>query len=863
MKNYDPKFIEAKWQKKWARAGHSKPKIAQRKYYILDMFPYPSGDGLHVGHVENYTATDILARFMRMRGYSVLHPIGWDAFGLPAENFAIKTGVHPEKKTHENIRNFTRQIKSLGMSYNWEHEIDTSSPEYYKWTQWMFLFLYKNGLAYKKKARVNWCPSCQTVLANEQVENGKCERCKSEVTQKDLEQWFFRITDFVEDSRAKTGKKINGLLSGLKKIDWPSSTKTAQENWIGRSKGEILKFKIQNSKNFKESKCIEVFTTRLDTIFGCTYAVVAPEHPLVTKSFNFQNKEEVKKYLEKTEKKTDLERTELAKEKTGVKLEGVEAINPLTGEKVPIFAADYVLGAYGTGAVMAVPAHDERDFEFAKKYRLPIKTVVVSNEKEYQTSGVKQQKNAKEVYIEDGVLTNSGEFTGLTSSEAREKMAKWLERKKLGTKKTQYRLRDWLVSRQRYWGASIPIIYCRTCSEIKNQKSKIKNANQNAKLKKISELEETEIGGVKHIVIPVPENQLPVKLPKDVDFRPTGESPLTRSKSFHRVKCPICGKKARRESDTLDTFVCSSWYYLRFADPTNKTKFADSKKLAKYLPVDFYMGGAEHTVLHLLYARFFTKALAKYGLLNFDEPFLKLRHQGIVLAEDGRKMSKSLGNVVNPDQVVKEFGADTLRLYEMFMGPLEDMKAWNMGSIVGLRRFLEKVWNLQKKVSGVRYRVSGGKNIENLLHQTIRKVTNDIENLKFNTAISSMMILANAMEKESTLSIKSYSLLVQLLSPFAPHISEELWSRLGMGNKGYIFFERWPKLNQKLLVFENVEIIVQINGKLRGKISVAAGNSEDDVKQMALANPRVAVHIADKEIRKVIYIKDKLLNLVV
>jgi leucyl-tRNA synthetase len=840
MKAYHPQSIETKWQKEWNRSGYPKPKTAQQKYYILDMFPYPSGDGLHVGHVENYTATDILARFMRMRGYAVLHPIGWDAFGLPAENFAIKTGVHPEKKTHQNIKNFTRQIKSLGMSYDWEREIDTSSPEYYKWTQWMFLFLYKNGLAYKKKARVNWCPSCQTVLANEQVVDGKCERCKSEVVQKDLEQWFFKITDFVEDTRSQTGKKISGLLSGLKKADWPNSTKAAQENWIGRSEGATVKFSLVipneaspkageveeslsgSSRRFApqdDAYYIEVFTTRLDTIFGCTYVVVAPEHYLLANSeLQIMNWDKIKKYLDATKKKTDLERTELAKEKTGVKLEGIEAVNPFTGEKVPVFVADYVLGTYGTGAVMAVPAHDERDYEFAKKYNIPIRETIVSDAK---------LKNINEVFIEDGILVNSGEFTGLTSQEAREKMTVWLEKKKLGNKKVNYRLRDWLISRQRYWGAPIPIIYCEHCG-----------------------------------MVPVPEKDLPVKLPKDVDFRPTGESPLQRSKSFHQVKCPVCGKKARRESDTLDTFVCSSWYYLRFADPQNTKKFADPKKLKKYLPVDFYMGGAEHTVLHLLYARFFTKALAKYGYLNFDEPFLKLRHQGMVLAEDGRKMSKSLGNVVNPDQVVVEFGADTLRLYEMFMGPLEDMKAWNTGSIVGLKRFLDKIWNLKSKIKTQKSKLQlKNQKLEILTHQTIKKVTEDIENLKFNTAISSLMIVVNAMEKEHHLSLITYQSLLLLLSPFAPHITEELWFQLG--NKKSIFLEKWPKWDKKKIIAETVNIAVQVNGKVRAVLTAEAGANEESVKSLALQDEKVAARLSGKEIVKVIYVPDKILNFVV
>lgn len=954
---YSPKSIEKKWQKEWEKNGHPKPKGKKGEYYILDMFPYPSGDGLHVGHVENYTATDIYARFKRMNGYSVLHPIGWDAFGLPAENFAIKTGIHPDKKTHQNIKNFMRQIKSLGISYDWEREIDTSSPEYYKWTQWMFLFFYKNGLAYKKKAHVNWCPKDATVLANEQVVDGKCDRCGTEVVQKDLEQWFFKITDFVENTKSVSGKKVTGLLSGLEKVDWPSSTKAAQANWIGRSEGAEVKFKITNSE-----LPITVYTTRIDTIFGCTYVVVAPEHPLLRNiEQRISNIEEVREYLEQTKKKTDLERTELNKDKTGVKLGGVEAVNPFTGESVPVFVADYVLGNYGTGAVMAVPAHDERDYAFAKKYNLPIQHTVAPyvqltgalapldgkkttrkecatafikhpTEKKYlvlqwpggaagfvgggvedgETAeeaiirevkeetgfqnfsvvetimphlyghGYKLRKNVNcfdhdtvfmielddlgrekseedngdhqtvwldevevgkmisldhhrfmweyyleelEIFCEDGILVNSGKFTCLKSAEAREKMITWLEEKKLGAKKVNYRLRDWLISRQRYWGAPIPIIYCDDCG-----------------------------------TVPVPEKDLPVKLPTDVDFRPTGESPLARSKSFQRVKCPRCGKKARREADTMDTFVCSSWYYLRFADPKNTRKFADPKKIERYLPVDFYMGGAEHSVLHLLYARFFAKALAQHGYVGFDEPFMKLRHQGMVLAEDGRKMSKSWGNVVNPDTVVADFGADTLRLYEMFMGPLEDMKAWNTGSIVGLRRFLEKVWRLSQKTINKK-QSTGSKEIESLLHQTIKKVTEDIEELKFNTAISSLMIFVNALEKESEISESVFETLLIVLAPFAPHITEELWSQLG--NKKSLFLAEWPQWNKKKIVIDTVKVPVQVNGKVRAILEVSATADEKTVRELALADEKVKFYTEGKALRKVIYVPGRILNLVV
>lgn len=811
MKQYEPQKIEGKWQKVWAKQGLPKKAGKKGKYYILDMFPYPSGDGLHVGHVENFTATDILARFKRFQGADVLRPMGWDAFGLPAENFAIKTGIHPSKKTLESIKNFKRQMQSIGLSYDWSREINTSSPEYYRWTQWMFLFLYKNGLAYKKKAKVNWCDKDATVLANEQVIDGKCDRCGSVVVQKDLEQWFFKITDFVEPTKSKDGKKVSGLLSGLDKIDWPESTKAAQKHWIGRSEGAEVVFYVADTEEE-----IRVFTTRLDTIYGCTYVVVAPEHELVKKlESHISNLAEVKKYLTVTKKKTDLERTELNKEKTGVCLQGIEVVHPFTGERLPVYAADYVLATYGTGAVMGVPAHDERDFAFAKKYQLEILEVIQG----------KEEKVGEMATTEDGILVNSKEFTGLTSEEAREKMVAWLKKEKLGKKVVNYRLRDWLISRQRYWGAPIPIIYCDDCG-----------------------------------TVPVPDKDLPVKLPTDVDFRPTGESPLVRSKSFHKVKCPKCGMKARRESDTMDTFVCSSWYYLRFADPQNTKQFAAKKNLEKYLPVDFYMGGAEHTVLHLLYARFFTKALMKHGYLGFDEPFQKLRHQGMILAHDGQKMSKSKGNVVNPDQVVAEFGADSLRLYEMFMGPLEDMKAWNTGSIIGVRRFLEKVWKLSERSMNSE---TGGtnKNIENLLHQTIKKVTEDLEGLKFNTAISALMILVNEMERESIRHTSYVKILLVLLSPFAPHITEELWAQLG--EKKSIFLTLWPKYDKKKIVADTVNVAVQVNGKVRAVLAIATGTSEDDVKAQALSDEKVQVHLAGKTVRKVIYVPGKIVSIVV
>lgn len=849
MRKYEFKEIEKKWQDYWRKNEFHKADdhSIKEKKYILDMFPYPSGAGLHVGHVESYTATDIYARFLRFKGFNVLHPQGWDAFGLPAENYAIKTGIHPNITTKKAIETFTRQIDSMGFSYDWSKEINTSSPEYYKWTQWLFLLFYKNGLAYKKKAKVNWCDDCRTVLANEQVVDGKCDRCGNTVIQKDLEQWFFKVTDFIESSFAasfdknsenkkeKPGSvKIAGLIDGLEEVDWPESTKAGQRNWIGRSEGAVVKFKVKSmsstaigdQKLKEECGEIKVFTTRVDTIFGCTYAVVAPEHELIrNQKSEIKNQAEVDKYIEESKKKTDLDRME-TKEKTGVRLEGIMAINPFTREEVPVFAADYVLGGYGTGAVMAVPAHDERDWEFAKKYDLEIKETIKP-----AASSVRNEK-IENAFTDDGILVNSEKYNGLTSEEAREKMITWLEENDSGSRKVNYKLRDWLISRQRYWGAPIPIIYCETCGEV-----------------------------------PVPEKDLPVVLPTDVDFKPTGESPLVYSKTFQKVNCPKCGKKAKRESDTMDTFVCSSWYYLRYVDPKNDQAFADKDLMKYWLPVDVYVGGAEHTVLHLLYARFFAKALQKFGYVGFNEPFLKLRHQGIILAADGTKMSKSKGNVVNPDEVVSQYGADALRIYEMFMGPLEDAKPWNTKGIVGISRFLEKIWKmtLEKKLIDCQ---TGEKNCEGVtegmpqtLHKTIKKVTEDIENFRFNTAISQMMIFVNSALKADKLPKPAVEKFLILLAAFAPHIAEELWSLLG--NKESIFKQSWPVYNPELIKDEKINLVIQVNGKVREMIEVDSDVTEQDAKELALSNAKVKAWVDDKSIIKVIFVRGKLLNIVV
>ncbi len=816
--SYNHSQIEQKWQKYWEEhpelfAADDKKK--DFKKYILDMFPYPSGDGLHTGHVESYTATDILARYFRLKGFNVIHPQGWDAFGLPAENYAIKTKIHPAETTKKAIATFKRQMKMMGFSYDWSREICSADPEYYKWTQWFFILLYENGLAYKAKGKVNWCTSCQTVLANEQAEGGVCERCGNQVVQKDLTQWYFKITDFIE----KNGQ-TSGLLDGLEKIDWPESTKIAQRNWIGKSEGAEFQMEIVGS-----DKKLKVFTTRLDTVFGMTFALVAPEHSLIQElKPSILNWGEVEKYIEQAKRKSDLQRQAETKEKTGVELKGIKVINPFVKEEIPLFASDFVLAHYGTGAVMAVPAHDERDFAFAKKFGLPIKEVIKSQDGK---SSIKEN-----AFTDDGLLINSGDYNGLTSEEARKAMTAWLKKEGIGYGVVNYKLRDWLVSRQRYWGAPIPIIYCDKCGEVL-----------------------------------VPKSDLPVLLPDDVDFLPTGESPLAKSKKFHDVKCPKCGLPARRESDTMDTFVCSSWYYFRYADPQNKKEFASKKKIKKWLPVDLYLGGAEHTVLHLLYARFFTKVLHKLGYIDFDEPFLKLRHQGIILAEDGNKMSKSKGNVINPDEVVKEYGADALRMFEMFMGPLEDMKPWNTKGIIGVRRFLEKIWRLGLKIQKAILSDEKGEgdvileDLEILLHKTIKKVSEDIENLKFNTAISQLMIFINEASSKEKITKKQFETFLKLLAPFAPHLAEELWNLFG--NKKSIFLQKWPDYKEALTEETTIQLPVQVNSKVRLILSVPADISEEEVKKLALADEKIQKWLEGKEIKKTIFIKGKTLNLLV
>ena len=824
MKNYDHKKTEKKWQRVWEKNKATqidKDDTSKEKYYLLDMFPYPSGDGLHMGHTESYTASDIYARYKKMRGFNVLHPQGFDSFGLPAENYAIKTKVHPKKTTTKNIENYIRQMKSLGFAYDFDEKVITSTPEYYKWTQWIFGKLFENNFAYKKTSFTNWCESCKTILANEQVENGACERCKNEVTQKEVPGWFFKITDFADE-----------LISGLDKIDWPEHTKVNQKNWIGKSEGAEIEFRIKNYE-----LRIKVFTTRPDTLFGATYMVLAPEHSLVQElKDKIENFEEVEKYIKEVGKKTELERME-AKEKTGVELKGVKAINPANNEEIPIFIADYVLAGYGTGAIMAVPAHDERDYEFAQKNNLSIKQVVENKEcyekfcdilVKYKKDKISERefdvisneytsKQYKLPFLETGTLINSYKFNGMESEKAKKAITKFVGGKMTST----YRLRDWSVSRQRYWGAPIPIVY--------------------------------SPDGVAKFV---GEENLPWTLPEDVDFVPTGVAPLSKSRELFLRTEKLFGKGWTPEVDTMDTFVCSSWYYLRYPDPHNDKEFCSEKRLKHWLPVDTYIGGAEHTYMHLLYARFITKALNKIGVLDFDEPFLKLRHQGMVLDGSGKKMSKSKGNVVNPDEMVERYGADAVRLYVMFAGPLEDDVMWQEDNIVGVYRFLEKVWKLKEKVS----KEAGGKNIETILNQTIRKVGLDIENMKFNTAISQMMKLVNNLEKQKHIPHSTFHILLKILSPFAPHITEELWAELG--NEKSIHLEQWPKYDEEKIKDESITIAVQVNGKVRAAFEIETGASEEDVKKEALGLEQIKKWTENKEIKKTIYVPNKLVSVV-
>lgn len=803
MSDYDHKSIESKWKQIWRETNLYKTPDAtskSEKYYVLDMFPYPSGAGLHVGHVEGYTATDIVARFMRMQGKAVLHPMGWDAFGLPAENYAIKTGEPPEKTTDDAIRTFKSQMDNLGLSYDWERELGTHKPDYYKFTQWFFLELFKAGLAYRKNAPVNWCPKDQTVLANEQVVDGKCERCDSEVIQKDMEQWFFKITDYADR-----------LLEDLDKINWPESTKLGQVNWIGKSQGINITYKIEGQETD-----VTIFTTRPDTNFGATFIVLAPDSKFVKENIeNFPNKEEVAKYVAQTAKRTELERLSDAKKKTGV-FTGWYAINNLNNKKLPIYLSDFALATVGTGALVGVPGHDMRDFDFAQAMGIEIIRVVVGPDKDDS-----EITRAEQVQEEAGTMINSGFLDGMEIMAAKEKIMDYIEEKGWGKRVTNYRLRDWLVSRQRFWGAPIPIVY--------------------------------DPEGKPH---PVDEADLPVVLPTDVGFLPTGESPLKYSKSFNDGVEEKYGKGWRREVDTMDTFVDSSWYFFRFADPQNEKEFAATSKLNSMLPVDMYVGGAEHTVLHLLYSRFFTKFLFDQKYIDFDEPFMKLRHPGMILAEDSRKMSKRWGNVINPDDEIAKFGADTVRMYEMFMGPFKDSKPWSTRTEQGIYRFIHKIWDQKDKVSKDK-----DESQIRATHKLADYVGKAVPEMQLNTCISKFMEVINEWNKQDKIDQEAWERFLITLAPFAPFLTEELWSLLGKTES--IHKQMWPTVDTTLLVESEVTIGIQINGKLRADLTVDVEISEEEIKAKVVELPQVQKWTEGKEIRKFIYVKGKIVNIVV
>lgn len=806
-KKYDFKKIESKWQKRWAKnkyeiwhveSGKDSESCKGDNVYVLDMFPYPSGEGLHVGHVEGYTASDIMARFLRMNGYNVLHPMGWDAFGLPAENYAIKKKIHPRKVVEQNIKRFRNQLKKLGFSYDWQREINTTDPNYYKWTQWIFLQLFKRGLAYKAEAPVNWCPSCSTVLANEEIIEGRCERCGDFVERRNLKQWMLKITAYADR-----------LLDDLNELDWPEKVKEMQRNWIGRSEGRVMQFPI-----FDSQFVIDIFTTRPDTVDGATYVVLAPEHPLIVHlKDKIKNWNEVAGYIATAENKSERERIAEGYKKTGVELKGVKAVNPYNKEKIPVWVADYVLAHYGTGAIMAVPAHDERDREFAETFNLPIKDAPLIPEE------------------------------------------KWL-----GEKKVNYKLRDWVFSRQRYWGEPIPLVFCESC---KNRVEGYKSVTQGvAQTKNKHKKYDFSIGEqLNPGWIAVPEEDLPVKLPEVKNYQPTGrpESPLAGISRWVNVKCPKCGGPAKRETNTMPQWAGSNWYYLAYIVHKNsKFELMNKKALQQWLPVDIYIGGVEHAVLHLLYARFWHKFLYDIGIVPTKEPFQKLINQGLILGSDNQKMSKSRGNVINPDEMVEKFGADSLRLYEMFMGPLEDVKPWQPDGIVGLHRFLTRVYKLINKNKDQTDRFDY--EVEKMMHKTIKKVTQDIKEFKFNTAISAMMIFVSYAEKK-VITSDQLAHFAKILFPFAPHLAQEMWEKTG--GKTLLDKEQWPEWNESLTREEVFDLIIQINGKTRGKVKAKYGISEDDAKNLALNNEKVKKYLNDKNIKHIVFVKNKLINIVV
>ena len=799
---YDHTGMEAKWQKQWEEKGvfHASNDSDKPKYYTLIEFPYPSGQGLHVGHPRSYTALDIVARKRRLMGYNVLYPIGWDAFGLPTENFAIKNHVHPEVVTKKNIARFKQQLQSLGISFDWSREINTTDPSYYKWTQWIFLQLFKHGLAYKKEASVNWCTSCKCVLANEEVVNGVCERCGSEVVRKVKSHWMLKITEYAQR-----------LIDDLDLVDYPDRVKAQQKNWIGRSTGAEVDFDTTLGDK------LTVYTTRPDTLFGATYMVISPEHPMIEKwAGQIQNMDEVRAYQEAAAKKSDFERTEVAKDKTGVKLLGVQAINPVNDREIPIFISDYVLVSYGTGAIMAVPAHDTRDWEFAKKFGLPIIEVVKGG-------------NVQEEAFTDcatGIMVNSGLLDGLSVEEAKVKITKWLTENHRGRAKVNFKLRDWVFSRQRYWGEPIPIVYCEKCG-----------------------------------YVPLPESELPLTLPEVDSYEPTenGESPLANMTDWVNTTCPHCGGPAKRETDTMPQWAGSSWYFLRYTDPRNDQALASQQALEYWTPVDWYNGGMEHTTLHLLYSRFWHKFLYDIKVVPTPEPYAKRTSHGMILGENGEKMSKSRGNVVNPDDIVKEYGADTMRLFEMFIGDFEKAAPWSAAGIRGCRRFVERYWNLQDilvKDGGIRA------SLETPFHKTIKKVGEDIENLKFNTAIAALMSLINDIYDSGSITPEELKVFTILLNPFAPHVTEEVWSLNKLGEE-MVCQQQWPAYDENKCKDETIEIVVQVNGKVRGKLSMPADVAKDAAVAAAKADEKICAAIGGKTILKEIYVPGKLVNLVV
>lgn len=798
---YDFSQIEKKWQEKWdknntfaATDDYSKP-----KFYALVEFPYPSGQGLHVGHPRSYTALDILARKRRLQGYNVLYPMGWDAFGLPTENFAIKNHIHPEKVTRDNVANFKSQLKALGLSFDWSREINTTDPEYYRWSQWIFLQLFKNDLAYKKEMSVNWCTSCKIVLANEEVVAGGCERCGGEVVRRVKSQWMLGITKYAQR-----------LIDDLETVDYIDRVKTSQKNWIGRSTGAQVRFSTTAGDT------LEIYTTRPDTLFGATYMVISPEHPFIEVwREKLSNYEEIISYRDNASKKSDFERTELVHEKTGVRLSGVCGINPVNEQEIPIFVSDYVLMSYGTGAIMAVPAHDERDWEFANKFELPIVEVVSGGD----------VKTAAFTNCETGVMVNSGFLTGLSVEQAKGKIIDWLSESGRGEAKVNFKLRDWVFSRQRYWGEPIPIVHCEQCG-----------------------------------YVPLPESSLPLRLPEVQSYEPTdtGESPLAAIEDWVKTTCPKCGGPARRETDTMPQWAGSSWYFLRYCDPHNSTALASREALEYWMPVDWYNGGMEHTTLHLLYSRFWHKFLFDIGVVPTPEPYSKRTSHGMILGENGEKMSKSRGNVINPDEIVRQYGADTLRLYEMFIGDFEKSAPWSSTSIKGCKRFLERVYALRDIVSGGE---EYSPELESLMHKTVKKVTEDIESMKYNTAVAAMMGLLNAIAERGSLTRGEYKTFLLLLNPFAPHITEELWEMQSF--PGMLSGAAWPAFEERLCHDETVEIVLQICGKIKARLSVPADISQEDATALAKAQPEIAQGIAGKEIVKEIYVKGKLLNIVV